>query len=134
MTPSTTSASSGRRNSRRSRTSCRRGVDHSAASATKETTSTVAAAAANSDLGIGRSARPTRPWAKTGAGSSTRVQSKNDDGPAEAGPSILQELLPTGYLHLAVEVPAALGFGGWLGFGAKVSFAPKTCFLVLQPT
>src|SRR6476660_1590840 len=108
MTPSTTSASSGSRNRRRAPTACSRGVDHSVASATNETTSTIAAAVANSDLGIGRSARPTRPWAKTGAGSSTRVQSKNDDGPAEAGPSSLQELLLTGYLHLAVEVPDAL--------------------------
>ena len=36
----------------------------------------------------------------------------NDDGPAEAGPSILQEVLLTGYLHFAVEVPDAFGFGG----------------------
>ena len=63
------------------------------------------------------------------------MQSKNDDGPAGAGPSALQELLTADYfLHVAVEVPDALGFGGWLGFGAKVSFAPKTCFLFLQPT
>src|SRR3954451_1140047 len=112
------STTTGSRNSRRSRSSCSRGVDHSVASARNETTSTVAAAAANSDLGIGRSARPTSPCAKTGAGSSTRVQSKNDDAPAEAGPSALQVLLAADYLHFAVEVPVALGFGGWAGFGA----------------
>src|SRR6185436_11587653 len=115
------STTTGSRNSRRSRSSCRRGVDHRAASARNETTSTVAAAAANSDLGIGRSARPTSPCAKTGAGSSTRRESKNDDGPAEAGPSALQELLTADYLHFAVEVPDAVGLGGWAGFGAKVS-------------
>jgi hypothetical protein len=46
------------------------------------------------------------------------MESKNDDGPAGAGPSALQELLTAGYLHFAVEVPDALGFGGWAGFGA----------------
>ena len=63
------------------------------------------------------------------------MQSKNDDGPAGAGPSALQELLTADYfLHFAVEVPDALGFGGWAGFGAKLSFAPNMCFFFLQPT
>src|SRR4051794_41838607 len=111
------STTTGSRNSRRSRSSCSRGVDHSVASARNETTSTVAAAAANSDLGIGRSARPTSPCAKTGAGSSTRPQSKNDDGPAEAGASS-----PSGgglldYLQGAVEGPGPLGCGGGGGGG-----------------
>src|SRR3954447_19054747 len=132
-TPSTASAASGSRNRRRSRTSCRRGVAHSVASAMNETTSIVAAAAANSDLGIGRSARPTSPCAKTGAGSSTRKQSKNDDGPAGAGPSFLQESCLCGYEHLAVEVPDAPDFGGGEGFGANVSFAPNLCFFFLHP-
>ena len=42
-----------------------------------------AAAAPNIASGIGRSARPTMPWAKT----ITAHESMNDDGPAEAGPS-----------------------------------------------
>src|SRR3954452_12634653 len=121
MTPSTTSTARGRRNSRRSRTCWSRGVDHSDASATNDSTSTTAAAAANSDLGMGRSARPTSPCAKTGAGSSTRQQSKNDDGPAEAGPSILQGVVVSvDYLQVAVDVPDAPDFGGGVGFGAKV--------------
>jgi hypothetical protein len=46
------------------------------------------------------------------------MQSKNDDGPAGAGPSFLQELLAAGYLHFAVEVPDPLGCDGGVGFGA----------------
>ena len=47
------------------------------------------------------------------------MQSKNDDGPAGAGPSALQELLTADYfLHVAVEVPVALGCDGGFGFGA----------------
>src|SRR5205814_529273 len=53
---------------RRSRGCCRRGVGHSVASATKETTSTTAAAQPNSQPGTGRSARPTRPCAHAAAG------------------------------------------------------------------
>src|SRR3954447_26463636 len=117
-TPSTASAASGSRNRRRSRTSCRRGVAHSVASAMNETTSIVAAAAANSDLGIGRSARATSPCAKTGAGSSTRTQSKNDDDPAEAGPSSPSGVVLLDYLQVAVEVPDPLGCDGGAGFGA----------------
>ena len=81
--PSTTSAATGSRTSRRSRHSCSRGVDHSEASAANDTTSTPAAAAANTSSGIGRSARPTIPWAKT----STARESRNSEGPDDAGPS-----------------------------------------------
>src|SRR3954470_1590617 len=112
------STATGSRNIRRSRSSCSLGADHSVASARNETTSTVAAAAANSDLGIGRSARPTSPGAKTGAGGSTRQQSKNDDGPAEAGPSSPSGVVLLGYLQEAVEVPDPLGCDGGAGFGA----------------
>src|SRR3954471_10359007 len=133
MTPSRASTARGRRDSRRARACWGRGGDPGDASATNDSTSTTADAAANSDLGMGRSARPTRPCAKTGAGSSTRPQSKNDDGPAGAGPSSLQEWLRAGYEHFAVDVPVAPDFGGGVGFGAKVSFEPNLCFFCLHP-
>src|SRR3954463_2535930 len=112
------STTSGSRNSRRSRRSCSRGVDQSVASARNDTTSTVAAAAANSDLGIGRAGRPTSPCAKTGAGGSTPQQSKNEDRPAEAGPSSPSGVVLLDYLQDAVEVPDPLGCDGGAGFGA----------------
>ena len=54
--------------------------------------------------------------------------------PPRRGRRPFRILLAADYLHFAVEVPDALGFGGWAGFGAKVSFAPNLCFLFLQPT
>src|SRR3954464_14543198 len=52
-------------NQRRPRSSWSSGLGHSTASAANETTSTTAAAQPNSHFGIGRSVRPTRPWAST---------------------------------------------------------------------
>jgi hypothetical protein len=46
------------------------------------------------------------------------MESKNDDGPAGAGPSALQVLLAADYLHFAVEVPEPVGCDGGAGFGA----------------
>src|SRR5215218_3281899 len=65
MAPHSASTASGIRNSGRSRTRSSRGRVQPAASARNETTSTTAAAAPNSSEGIGRSALPTMPWAKT---------------------------------------------------------------------
>src|SRR5947208_3429146 len=69
--PHTGTAGLGTRATRRSRTSCSRGVDHSADRATNETTSTIAAAHANSHAGTGRLARPEIPCAA--AGSASRI-------------------------------------------------------------
>src|SRR5215218_3846075 len=80
MAPHSASTASGIRNSGRSRTRSSRGRVQPAASARNETTSTTAAAAPNSSEGIGRSALPTMPWAKTSI--PLQVMSMNDDGPA----------------------------------------------------
>ena len=53
--------------------SCNRGFCHRVESATKDTTSTIAAVQLNSHTGIGRSARPTMPWACALAGFSNAV-------------------------------------------------------------
>jgi hypothetical protein len=47
------------------------------------------------------------------------MQSKNDDGPAEAGPSCPSGAVKLDYfLQLAVDVPDPLGCDGGVGFGA----------------
>ena len=132
--PSTTSAATGSRTSRRSRGSWSRGVDHRDASATNETTSTSAAAPAKSASGIGRSARPTRPWAKTGAGS-TRVRSlRTTTAPPERGRQPASVLCLADYfLHFAVVVPSVEPTAGNVAFGLKLNFTPMSCFLFLQP-
>src|SRR5215218_1054682 len=90
MAPHSASTASGIRNSGRSRTRSSRGRVHPAASARNETTSTTAAAAPNSSEGIGRSALPTMPWAKT---SMEAGECMNDDGPAVSGAVEMLQLL-----------------------------------------
>src|SRR5688500_5593301 len=82
MTPQRTSTAIGRRKSVRSGTVSSRGRDQPAASAGKARTSTAAAAAAKSSSGMGRSALPTMPCAKTSMGAG---ESRNGDDPADGG-------------------------------------------------
>src|SRR5215207_7900557 len=129
--PSATSTASGRRSSRRSGQRCSRGSDQSAASATNETTSTPAAAAAKTASGIGRSARPTIPWAKT----STADESRNDDGPASSGAAGTAEgPLPRYFLQEALVLrPTGPGTGAPSARAVNVSLPVNLCFLFLQP-
>src|SRR4051794_24969014 len=92
-------------------------------------TSTTAAATANRLTGIGRSARPTIPCAKR----ITNEQSKNDEGPAGAGPSRDRLLRGEDYLvHFDVEVCVIFA-----AFVAPLSINVRTtlngCFFLLQP-
>src|SRR6476620_8800640 len=65
MAPSSGSTKRGIVNQRRPRSSWSSGLGQSTARAANEMTSTTAAAHPNSHFGIGRSVRPTRPWART---------------------------------------------------------------------
>ena len=100
-------------NSTLPRIAFRRGSDQPSASATNETTNTAAAAAPNSVSGIGRSARPTIPWAKR----STPPSLGTRTAPLTRGRSETRVKLED-YEHFASDVLVADGFAGAPGFGA----------------
>ena len=80
---------------------CSCGLLHSADSATNDTTSTIPAAQLNSHTGIGRSARPTMPWAAATAGNRRAAP----HGASRAGASSRRE-------SFIARASLGLGFAG----------------------
>src|SRR3954468_12983019 len=124
--PSTMSTASGRRNSARSGSPASRGRDQPRASAPHETTSTTAAAAANSDSGIGRSARPTMPCASR----STAPSLGGGAAPRARGRRAVRGY----FLEAAVAEAVLVGTDGWFGLGTnEIVFVNFSFLLDGQP-
>ena len=90
-------------NSGRSRTLSSSGSRHSSARPTNETTSTIAAAHANSQVGTGRTCLPTMPWALATAGEASAATRAKPPAPTASLPRAFIQMTSTAAIWVFVS-------------------------------